>query len=281
MQFDESIHKGKQMGFQKAIVTGGSTGIGRSVAIALAKSGHDVAITYVSEQEEARHTATAIEAVGRRCVIKQLDLSNPETANPCVDEMVDELGGLDVMVSNAGMMVNKKMPDLDLATALQIFNVNTFGAMLAIQRSITHLLPNGLQGPPRKTPGRIIVVTSVHEVIAHPSDTLYTMTKHALGGLVKCLSLDLSPLNVTVNAVAPGEIATPMNKMAAEDFDTADRPAIPVRRAGHPDEVAAVIDFLASDKSGFVTGSRWTVDGGLEAAAPLAASGFREKYLHA
>ncbi|EMI16891.1 acetoin dehydrogenase [Rhodopirellula maiorica SM1] len=264
---------------RKAIVTGGSTGIGRSTAIVLARAGYDVAITYLSGDDEARQTADEIESLGRRCVVKQLDLSDPESANPCVDEMAGELGGLDVMVSNAGMMVKQKMPDLDLETTYKIFNVNAFGAMMAIQRSLKYLLPNGLTGPPRETPGRIIVVTSVHEVIANPSDTLYTMTKHALGGMVKCLALDLSPLNVTVNSVAPGEIATPMNDMGPEDIANSTRPAIPVRRPGYPDEVGAVIEFLASEKSGFVTGSRWTVDGGFEAAAPMAASGFRDAYL--
>tara|TARA_R110002073_G_scaffold26232_1_gene86087 strand:+ start:7390 stop:8247 length:858 start_codon:yes stop_codon:yes gene_type:complete len=269
----------QKMNSRKAIITGGSTGIGRSTAICLARAGYDVAITYVTGDDEAKQTAAEIESLGRRCIVKQLDLSDPESANPCVDEMADELGGLDVMVSNAGMMVRQKMPNLDLETAYKIFNVNAFGAMMAIQRSIKHLLPGGLEGPPRETPGRIIVVTSVHEVIANPSDTLYTMTKHALGGMVKCLALDLSPLNVTVNSVAPGEIATPMNDMGPEDIASSKRPAIPVRRPGYPDEVGAVIEFLASEKSGFVTGARWTVDGGFEAAAPMAASGYREAYL--
>lgn len=263
----------------RAIITGGSTGIGRATAIQMAKSGFDVAITYATSDEEAKKTAEQVEAQGRRCIVKQLDLSDPETANPCVDEMVDELGGVDVVVSNAGLMVNQKMPEIDLETAHRIFNVNTFGAMMVIQRAVHHMLPAGMTGPPRGTPGRVIVVTSVHEEIASPVDTLYTMTKHALGGMVKCLSLDLTPLNITVNAVAPGEIATPMNDMEPGDFDDTERPAIPARRSGHPDEIAAVIDFLASDKAGFVSGVRWPVDGGFEAATPLAATPYREAYL--
>lgn len=264
---------------RKAIVTGGSTGIGRSTAVALARSGHDVAITYATSDQECRETASMVESLGRRCFVKQLDFTNPETGEPAVTEMVDELGGLDVFVSNAGMMVNQKMPNIDYATALKIFNINTFGAMLAIQRAVSHMLPDGMNGPGRKSPGRVIVVTSVHEQIASPLDTLYTMTKHALGGLVKCLALDLTPLNITVNAVAPGEVATPMNDMEPGEFDDVQRPAIPARRAGHPDEIAAVINFLASDQSGFVTGVRWPVDGGFEAATPLAASVYREAYI--
>lgn len=264
---------------RKAIVTGGSTGIGRSTAVALAKSGHDVAITYATSDTEARKTAELVEAEGRRCIVKKLDLSAPETANPIVDEMVDELGGLDVVVNNAGVMLNQKMPNLDLETTQRIFDINTFGALMVIQRAVHHMLPGGMSGEPRESPGRVIVVTSVHEKIASPVDTLYTMTKHALGGLVKCLALDLSPLNITVNAVAPGEIATPMNDMDAEDFDDTQRPAMPARRSGHPDEIAAVINFLASDQCGFVTGVRWPVDGGFEASTPLAASAYREAYL--
>lgn len=265
---------------RKAIITGGSTGIGRATAIALAQSGCDVAITYATSDQEANETRKRVEAEGQRCIVKQLDLTDPDTANPCVDEMVDELGGLDIVVSNAGLMVNQKIPNIDLETAHQIFNVNAIGATMVVQRAVHHLLPGGLSGAPRQTPGRVIVVTSVHEAIASPVDTLYTMTKHALGGLVKCLALDLSPLNVTVNAVAPGEIATPMNDMEAGDFDDTNRPAIPARRTGHPDEVASVIRFLASDEAGFVTGVRWPVDGGFEAATPLAASAYRKAYLN-
>lgn len=264
---------------RKAIVTGGSTGIGRSTAIALAKSGHDVAITYAGSDAECRETASIVRSLGQRCIVSQLDLRNPEAAEPTITEMADHLGGLDVFVNNAGVMVNQKLPEMDYATMLKIFNINTFGAVLAIQRAVSIMLPEGFDGPPRSSPGRIIVVTSVHEVIASPLDTLYTMTKHALGGLVKSMALDLTPRNITINAVAPGEIATPMNDMEPGQYDDPDRPAIPARRAGHPDEIASVIDFLASEKSGFVSGARWPVDGGFEAATPLAASAYRQAYL--
>lgn len=262
-----------------ALITGGSTGIGRSTAVALAKSGHDIGITYASSEDEAATTSELVSREGRRCIIKQLDLSSPEQAIDIVDELVGDLGGVDTVVSNAGMMLRKQLCDIDFRSAQKIFNVNTLGATLFIQRCVHHMLPGGLSGPRRPRPGRIVVVTSVHEEIANPTDTLYTMTKHALGGLVKCLALDLSPLNITVNSVAPGEIATPMNDMEAEDFDDSERPAIPSRRSGHPDEVAAVIEFLSRESSGFVTGARWPIDGGFEAATPLAASAFRENYL--
>ncbi|GAB5406785.1 MAG: SDR family oxidoreductase [Aureliella sp.] len=267
------------MSTQKALITGGSTGIGRATAIRLAKAGFDVAITYAHNRDEAETTQAKVNEAGRECHIAQLDLNQLERVDLVVDDLVGRLGGLDVLVNNAGMMVGQRLPDVTPQSMQEIFSVNVFGAVRITQAAMRHMLPEGMDGPARDNPGRVIVVTSVHEEIASPVDTLYTMTKHALGGFVKCLALDLTPLNVTVNAVAPGEIATPMNDMAPGDFDSTDRPAIPARRSGHPDEVAAVIEFLSGDNAGFVSGVRWPIDGGFEAATPLAASPYRDAYL--
>lgn len=267
------------MAGRKVLITGGSTGIGRATAIRMARAGYDVALTYAHNRDEAESTQEEVRKQGVACYIEELDLTEPERADEVVDHLVSSLGGLDVLVNNAGMMVGQRLSDITPQSMQQIFSVNVFGAVRVTQAAVRHMLPEGLDGPPRDSSGRIIVVTSVHEEIASPVDTLYTMTKHALGGFVKCLSLDLTPLNITVNAVAPGEIATPMNDMSAEDYDDTDRPAIPARRSGHPDEVAAVIEFLAGDNAGFVSGVRWPIDGGFEAATPLAASAYREEYL--
>ena len=283
-----------------AIVTGGSTGIGRATAIELARVGHDVALTYAHSQDEAEVTASAIRDCGAEAYVQKLDLSDPASAPAAVDSMVDKLGRLDVLVSNAGMMNREPLSQVELGSVRGIFDVNVFGALMAIKQAAWHML-RGSTAPPaeqspgtsdtiesvlglqskakRSEPGRIIVVTSVHEHVANPTDLAYTMTKHALGGMIKCLALELTPRNITVNAVAPGEIATPMNNMQAEDAAKQHRPAVPCRRAGKPSEVAAAVRFLASDEAGFITGISMPVDGGFEIMTPYAHSYYREKLL--
>ena len=282
---------------RKAIVTGGSTGLGRYIAIALAQDGCDVAITYAHNRDDAELTAEAVHHFGRACVIQQMDLETPEHAEPAIDEMVDQLGGLDIYVNNAGAMVQQRLPDIDLAEMQRLFNINTFGAVLGAQRALRHMLEmspskddegtieraaqsarwliSGKEVAPRKTPGRIIFVTSVHEKVASPADTIYTMTKHALGGLVKCAAFSTAGYNITVNAIAPGEIATPMNSMGPEDAVDTHRDDIPAKRAGHPTEIAEAVVFLASDQASFINGVSYDVDGGLAIAEPMAMQAYR------
>ena len=282
---------------RKAIVTGGSTGLGRYIAIALAQDGCDVAITYAHNRDDAELTAEAVHHFGRACVIQQMDLETPEHAEPAIDEMVDQLGGLDIYVNNAGAMIQQRMPDIDLAEMQRLFNINTFGAVLGTQRALRHMLDmtpdpdeagmveratqsarwlvSGNEVAPKKTPGRIILVTSTHEKVASPADTVYTMTKHALGGLVKCGAFSTAGLNITVNALAPGEIATPINGMHPDDGLKADRDDLPAKRAGHPTEIADAVRFLASDASSFINGVSYDVDGGLAIAEPMAMAMYR------
>ena len=283
---------------RRAIVTGGTTGIGRYTAAALARDGFDVAITYANSPGEGRATVDAIERLGQRAVLQKLDTSQPATAGPAVDAMVEALGGLDVFVNNAGVMFNQQFVDMTLDKLTEIFNINTIGAAVAMQRAARHMvgiesdpaeqsavqtamqtarwLIGGREVEPRQTPGRIIVITSVHGRFASPADAPYTMTKHALEGLVQCAAIELGRYNITVNAVAPGEITTPMNDMEASDAQDTSREAIPAGRAGHPVEIADTVAFLASDRSSFTTGASYLVDGGFRAANPLAAAEYRK-----
>ena len=282
---------------RNAIVTGGDSGIGRYTAIALAQDGCDVAITYAHHPEDAELTAEAIRRQGRRAIVQHMDLNDPQNAAPAVDAMVRELGGLDIFVNNAGEMEMKVFPDIELADLQQMFNVNTFGAVLAMQRAVRYMLGLGAESEeskfeeiasmarkvvtgkvtsPRKTPGRLIVITSVHEHIASPVDTVYTMTKHALGGFIKCAAYALAGTNVTVNGVRPGEISTPMNEAHPEDSLSTTRKYVPSKRPGHPAEIASMVRYLASDETAFINGASFDVDGGLSVGGPMASEGYQK-----
>ncbi|WP_116125905.1 SDR family oxidoreductase [Lewinella sp. IMCC34183] len=282
---------------RNVIITGGDTGIGRYTALLLAKDGCDIALTYAHHREDAELTAEAIRRLGRRAFIQHMDLENPATAAPAVDAMVRELGSLDIFVSNAGEMDMKVFPELELGDLEKLFRINTFGAVLAMQRGVRYMLGldaeneeskfeeiaamarkvlTGKVTSPRSTPGRLIVVTSVHEHIASPVDTVYTMTKHALGGFIKCAAFALAGTNVTVNGVRPGEITTPMNDAHPEDALDMDRPHIPSKRPGHPAEIASMIRYLAGDDTAFINGVSYDVDGGMSIGGPMASAGYRK-----
>ena len=281
---------------RRAIITGGDSGIGRYTALALAEAGCDVAFTYAHHEDDAKLTAQGVQSFGREAYVHHLDLEQPASAGGVIDAMVANLGGLDIFVSNAGAMGMTAFPELELDQMHKLFDVNTFGAILATQRAAQHML--GMSGDgastidaiaeqarkaitgeiasPRETPGRIIVVTSVHEHIVSPADAVYTMTKHALGAFIKSAAYALKGTNVTVNGVRPGEIATPLNDMGPEDALKNDRPHIPTPRTGHPTEIASIIRYLASDETSFINGASYDVDGGMVVGGAMAQGMYRK-----
>ena len=275
---------------RRAIITGGDTGIGRYTALALAEAGCDVAITYAHDTEEdAKLTAQGVQSFGRECYVFHLDLKRPESANEVVDAMVARLGGLDIFVSNAGNMSGKAFPELSLDDMRELFDINLLGAVIGCQRAAQHMLgmsptdgstvkqvaeqirrfATGELASPRDTPGRIIVNTSVHEHIVNPIDSIYPMTKHALGSFIKSAAYALKGTNITVNGVRPGMIATPINKMGPEDALSQKSKYLPVPRPGHPTEIASMIRYLASDETAYITGASYDVDGGMAVGGAL------------
>ena len=239
-----------------AIVTGASSGIGKATAIALAMDGYDIGLTWRSDEEGLEGTIAEIRATDRQVVERRLDLSDPEAGRDAVAELAAELGGVDVLVNNAGAGASQPFLEHDLATWRQILDVDLTGAFACMQTAARHMVAAGRGG-------RIIAVTSVHEHVPLAGSSAYCAAKGGLGLLVKVAALELGRFGITVNAVAPGEVATKMTGQQDEDPHDAERPGLPLGRPGHAYEIAHAIRWLASEESSYVTGASFVVDGGL------------------
>ncbi|GAB6903602.1 SDR family oxidoreductase [Kineosporia succinea] len=248
-----------------AVVTGAQSGIGRATALTLAEAGLDVGITWFDDEAAARRTADDITALGRRVAVARLDTGAPETCAAVVEELAAELGGLHVFVNNAGTGQATPFLEMGLGEWRRIVAVDLDGAFACVQAAARLVVAAGAGG-------RIVAVTSVHEHQPRVGASAYDAAKAGLGALVKTAALELASHGITVNSVAPGEIATAMNKMEGVDPHGLHRPGIPLGRPGDPREVAAVIAFLASPAAGYVTGASYAVDGGMLQMGPQGGS---------
>jgi glucose 1-dehydrogenase len=243
---------------KKALVTGSSKGIGRGIAIAFARAGADVVINYNSDPRGAQEAVAEIEALGRRAVAIQADLGQVAAVRQLVAESAEALGGLDVLVNNAGIERHAAFTDVTDADFDAVVNVNLKGVFFATQSFV--------QACVRDTrPGKIINISSVHEDLAFPNFAAYCASKGGLRMLARTLAVELGPLGITINNIAPGAIETPINtKLLNDPVKLASLTRqIPLARLGKPGDVAGLAVFLASAESDYVTGSTYFVDGGL------------------
>src|SRR3954449_8276091 len=250
-----------------AVVTGSESGIGRATAVALAEAGCDVGITWYQDEAHARATAEEVRGTGRRAEIRHLDLTRLPGAADVVDELADALGGIDVLVNCAGTGASELVLDLDLATWRTVLATDLDGAFLCLQRAARRMVAAGRGG-------RIVNITSVHEHQPRVGAAAYCAAKGGLGLLTRVAALELAEHGITVNAVAPGEIATAMTGQEDEDPTAPghERPGVPLGRPGSAREVAAVAAFLASPEASYVTGASYSVDGGMLQMGPMAGS---------
>jgi len=239
-----------------AIVTGSDSGIGRAIAVALARDGHDLGVTWHEDEEGAQQTAAEVEASGRRAVVRQLDLARLPEAADVVDDLAEALGGVAAFVNNSGTSRRAPFLELDWEDWRQTLAVDLDGAFLCAQRAARLMVAAGRGG-------RIVNVTSVHEHVPLPDSAAYVAAKHGLGGLSKQMALELAEHGITVNAVAPGEIATPMTHAEDVDPHRLERPGIPAGRPGDAREIASLVSWLCSDGAAYATGHSFVVDGGL------------------
>jgi NAD(P)-dependent dehydrogenase (short-subunit alcohol dehydrogenase family) len=247
---------------RSAIVTASDSGIGKATALTLARDGLDVGITWHADEPGAQDTAEQVRAAGRRAEVRRLDLEQLPGAVDVVDELAEALGGeLWAFVSNAGGGGGGPFLDLPYDEWRTRMRVNLDGAFLGIQRAARRMVRQG-------SGGRIVAVTSVHERAPRVGATDYVTAKHGLGGLVKNAALELAQHGIRVNAVAPGEIATPLTGQEDVDPHSAPRPGVPLGRVGGAHEMAAVIAFLCREEASYVTGSSLVADGGMLLMGP-------------
>ncbi|MEU6773801.1 SDR family oxidoreductase [Streptomyces sp. NPDC046759] len=240
---------------KKALVTGGSRGIGAATAVRLAQEGADVAVTYVQHKEAAEDVVRAVQALGRRSVALRADAANAQEAANAVGRAAEALGGLHVLVNNAGVGLMQPLESLSLADVDHLIAVNVRGTFLAAQAAAAVMAPGG----------RIITIASC---ITHhtpgPGATLYAMSKSAVVGLTKALARELGGRGITANVVHPGPTDTDMNP-ADGPFADAQAAMTALGRFGTAEEVASVVAYLARPAAAYVTGAELSVDGGYAA----------------
>lgn len=233
-----------------ALVFGGSRGIGSAIGRRLAKDGSNVSLTYVSSPDRAIETVAAIEGIGRQALAIKADSANSADIQNAVRQTVDRFGRLDTVVVNAGILRTGDFSSVGLDELDLMLNVNVRGVFLAIQAAAAHLHRGG----------RIITIGSNTAVRSgHPGASVYSMTKAAVAVMVKGIAVDLAPRGITINNIQPGPIATDMTKELLDSLSS----LIPLQRVGEPDEIAALVSYLASPESGYMTGSSLTIDGGM------------------
>ena len=246
-----------------AIITASDSGIGKATALALARRGHDVGITWHADEDGARETAREAQEAGVRAEVRRLDLLQRDTVASTIAELADALGGLDVLVNNAGRGSSTPALEISLDEWQRVLDISLTGAFLASKEAGRRMVAAGRGG-------RIVNVTSVHEHVPLEGAAPYCAAKGGLGMLTKVLALELARHGITVNSVAPGEIATPMTGNEDVDPRTVERPGIPAGRPGDAREIAATVAFLASPEAAYLTGQSIVVNGGMTLMAAVA-----------
>ncbi len=238
-----------------AVVTGGSRGIGKAIALKLAQEGADVAILYAGNEAAAQETCSLIGQSGVTAKAYRCDVADDRQTKETVDAILADFGGIDILVNNAGvvrdgLILSMKEEDFDT-----VVNTNLKGAFHMIKHTYRHFM--------KKRSGRIINITSVSGVTGNAGQANYSSAKAGLIGLTKSTAKELAARNVTCNAIAPGFIDTDMTAALADKVREAAVEAIPLKRMGTPGDIAALAAFLAGDEAGYLTGEVIKMDGGL------------------
>jgi glucose 1-dehydrogenase len=250
---------------QKALVTGASSGIGKAVAIALGQAGADVVVNYVAGPEQAELVADEIRREGVRAIAHQADVSQEDQVQAMFARMQEELGGIDILIANAGLQKDAPFEQMSLKDWNTVIGVNLTGQFLCTREAVRAFRRQGVRPDISCAAGKIVCMSSVHDTIPWAGHVNYAASKGGVMLMMKSIAQEVAPWRIRVNAIAPGAIRTPINK---EAWGTPEAYAelmrlIPYKRIGEPEDIARAAVWLASDEADYMTGTTLYVDGGM------------------
>ncbi|UXY25615.1 SDR family oxidoreductase [Streptomyces sp. HUAS TT20] len=250
---------------QKALVTGANSGIGKATAIGLGRAGCDVVVNYVAGREDAEQVVDEIRAMGVKAAAYEADVSQEDQVVAMTDRMVEEFGTIDILVANAGLQRDAPITEMTLAQWRKVLDVNLTGQFLCAREATKEFLRRGVVPEVSRSAGKIICMSSVHQIIPWAGHVNYASSKGGVLMMMQTLAQELAPKKIRVNAIAPGAIKTPINRQAWETPE-AERDLlqlIPYDRVGEPEDIAHAAVGLASDLMDYVVGATLYVDGGM------------------
>lgn len=265
----------KLLAGQKALVTGANSGIGKAVAVALGKAGADVVVNYLHDDKAAMATVTEIREAGVKAFAHRADVSSEPDVVAMFDHVVRDLGTIDILVANAGIQMDAGFADMSLAQWDRVLRVNLTGQFLCARAALREFLRRGVKPEISRAAGKIISISSVHQVIPWAGHVNYAASKGGVKLMMESLAQEVAPQRVRVNAIAPGAIRTGINT-AAWQTETALNgllKLIPYGRIGEPEDIGKAAVWLASDESDYVTGATLFVDGGMTLYPEFASGG--------
>lgn len=238
-----------------ALVTGASRGIGRAIALQLAEDGFDIAVIFAGNEAAAQETCALIEQKGRKAMPVRCDVSDPQQCRDAVKVVLDNFGGIDVLVNNAGITRDALVLSMKEEDFEKVIDTNLNSAFYMIKNTYHQFM--------KRRSGRIINISSISGLMGNAGQANYAAAKAGMVGLTKSVAKELAGRGITCNAVAPGFIETDMTAVLSEKVKAAAEAQIPMKKMGKPEDVAAAVAFLASDAARYITGQVLSVDGGL------------------
>ena len=250
---------------QKALVTGGSSGIGKAVAIELGKAGADVVVNYLRGEEKAQEVVAEIEKSGSRAFAYQADVSREDQVAAMFEKMTAEMGTIDILINNAGLQQDAPFDAMTLDQWNRVINVNLTGQFLCAREAVREFKRRGVVPQISCAAGKIICMSSVHETIPWAGHVNYAASKGGVMLMMKSIAQEVAPYRIRVNSIAPGAIRTPINTDAWQGPEAYEAlmTLVPYKRIGEPEDIARAAVWLASDYADYVIGTSLVVDGGM------------------